>query len=66
MLQTQQSPVVTVIPAVMNTSVASTYRQLKVAAYCRVSTELEEQQNSYQAQIEYYTDKISSNKEWRR
>jgi len=65
MLQTQQSPVVTVIPAVMNTSVASTYRQLKVAAYCRVSTELEEQQNSYQAQIEYYTDKISSNKEWR-
>lgn len=65
MLQAQQGPVVTVIPAVMNTSVASTYRQLKVAAYCRVSTELEEQQNSYQAQIEYYTDKISSNKEWR-
>ena len=65
MLQAQQNPVVTVIPAVMSTTQASTYRQLKVAAYCRVSTELEEQQNSYQAQIDYYTDKISSNKKWR-
>lgn len=28
-------------------------RQLKVAAYCRVSTSLESQQNSYQAQKDY-------------
>lgn len=40
------------------------YQQLRVAAYCRVSTEKEEQQNSYQMQISYYTDKINFNKEW--
>ena len=40
------------------------YRRLNVAAYCRVSTEQEEQQNSYQVQIEYYTNYISSNPEW--
>lgn len=40
------------------------YHQLKVAAYCRVSTEQEEQQNSYQVQIAYYTDLINRKKEW--
>lgn len=39
-------------------------RQLRVAAYCRVSTSLEAQQNSFQAQQEYYTDKIASNPDW--
>lgn len=39
-------------------------KRLNVAAYCRVSTEQEEQQNSYQVQIEYYTSYISSNPEW--
>ena len=34
---------------------------MKVAAYCRVSTELEEQDSSYEAQVEYYTSKISEN-----
>jgi len=29
-----------------------------------VSTELEEQQNSYQVQIAYYTDLINKKKEW--
>ena len=33
-------------------------------AYCRVSTEQEEQQNSYQVQIAYYTDLINRKKEW--
>lgn len=33
-------------------------RRLNVAAYCRVSTDQEEQQNSYQVQIEYYTNYI--------
>ena len=37
-------------------------KQLRVAAYCRVSTKEEEQASSYEAQ--YYTDKIMSNKEW--
>lgn len=40
------------------------YHQLRVAAYCRVSTEQEEQQNSYQVQIAYYTDLINRKKEW--
>lgn len=42
----------------------SKYHQLRVAAYCRVSTEQEEQQNSYQVQIAYYTDLINRKKEW--
>lgn len=40
------------------------FKRLNVAAYCRVSTEQEEQQNSYQVQIEYYTNYINSNPEW--
>ena len=39
-------------------------KKVNVAAYCRVSTEAEEQQNSYQVQIEYYTNYINSNPEW--
>jgi len=58
------SPNVTVIPASRKTAENRQYRQLKVAAYCRVNTEQEEQQNSYQVQISYYTDLINRNKEW--
>ena len=39
-------------------------RQLRVAAYCRVSTDNEEQLTSYEAQQIYYTDKIMTNKNW--
>ena len=39
-------------------------RQLRVAAYCRVSTDSEEQLTSYEAQRTYYTDKIMANPEW--
>ena len=39
-------------------------RRLRVAAYCRVSTEEEEQQNSFEVQIQYYTQKICGNPEW--
>lgn len=39
-------------------------RQLRVAAYCRVSTKEEDQANSYEVQKEYYTDKIMSNTAW--
>lgn len=42
----------------------SAHRQERVAAYCRVSTDDEEQITSYKAQKEYYTDKIMSKKEW--
>ena len=39
-------------------------RRLRVAAYCRVSTEREEQQNSLVNQIEFYTDRIQQNSYW--
>lgn len=38
--------------------------KLKVAAYCRVSTERETQQSSIDLQIKYYTDLIQANPEW--
>ena len=43
---------------------AELQRQLRVAAYCRVSTKEEDQANSYEVQKEYYTDKIMTNREW--
>ena len=43
---------------------AELQRQLRVAAYCRVSTKEEDQANSYEVQKEYYTDKIMSNPVW--
>lgn len=45
----------TIIPATKKVTADNTdkYHQLRVAAYCRVSTEQEEQQNSYQVQIDY-------------
>lgn len=56
---------VTVIPAKAKTTENSDkYHQLRVAAYCRVSTEQEEQQSSYKVQIAYYTDLINKKKEW--
>lgn len=36
----------------------------KVAAYARVSTDHEEQQSSYEAQVSYYTDYIQSRTDW--
>ena len=38
--------------------------KLKVAAYARVSTDMEEQKNSYQTQVDYYTNMISKKSEW--
>lgn len=38
--------------------------KLWVAAYCRVSTDSEEQETSYEAQIEHYTEYIQKNPEW--
>ena len=39
-------------------------RKLKVAAYCRVSTDEEDQLNSLETQMKHYTGKISENSEW--
>ena len=40
------------------------YHQKRVAAYCRVSTDSEEQLTSYQNQVRVYTEMIAANKEW--
>lgn len=40
------------------------YRVLRVAAYCRVSTKQEEQLNSYENQVEHYTECINSENGW--
>ena len=54
---------VIVIPARTQTA-QEVKRQLRVAAYCRVSTDDEEQLTSYEAQQTFYTDKIMSNPDW--
>ena len=58
-----KTPTVICIPAKPE-AVRASKRQLRVAAYCRVSTDDEEQLTSYEAQKNYYTDKIMTNKEW--
>src|SRR5699024_6655950 len=40
-------------------------KKLRVAAYCRVSTDSDEQASSYEVQIEHYTSYIQSNPEWK-
>ena len=36
----------------------------RVAAYCRVSTDSEDQLQSYRSQVRYYTDLINGNSDW--
>lgn len=58
---------VSVIPArkqIGNTIKSSQKPKLRVAAYCRVSTDSDEQATSYEAQVEHYTSHIKSNPEW--
>ena len=55
---------VVVIPAKSCEENKQAAKCLRVAAYCRVSTDDEEQKTSYEAQIGYYTEKINQNLEW--
>ena len=57
---------VEVIAANLNTNNKTSINRSikKVCAYCRVSTDLEEQQTSYSSQIKYYSDYIKSIPEW--
>ena len=56
---------ITVIPAkqvaIKGGKVNHNNHKLRVAAYCRVSTDQEEQLNSFENQVEYYTKYISDN-----
>ena len=56
--------VITIPPKPELANGTAAHRQLRVAAYCRVSTDDEEQLTSYEAQRNYYTDKIMSNPNW--
>lgn len=64
--ETQTTKKVRVIPATINTDMHTkdTYRQLRVAAYCRVSTKQDEQLNSYEVQKRHYTERINSEPDW--
>jgi len=60
---------ITVIPArkhVGNTlKKQEEHPKLRVAAYCRVSTDTDEQETSYTAQVEHYTEFIQKHPDWK-
>lgn len=47
-----------------NAAAKEEVKRLRVAAYCRVSTDNEEQTSSYEAQIQHYEEFIKTNPEW--
>jgi DNA invertase Pin-like site-specific DNA recombinase len=58
---------VTVIPAKKAVGIQqedSSLQKTRVAAYCRVSTDYEEQESSYETQVKHYTDYIKANPAW--
>ena len=64
-IHTAASKKVTIIPADPQYTQKDIRKQhLRVAPYCRVSTDKEEQLSSYEAQIEYYTARIAENPDW--
>lgn len=56
-------PAQVAMPTATN-SPAQRTTKTRVAAYCRVSTDLEEQESSFDSQIRHYTDYILSNPSW--
>ena len=62
----QQERRIHVIPATKQATAPgrASGRKQRVAAYCRVSTDSEEQLTSYTAQKAYYTQKIEENPDW--
>ena len=58
---------VTTIPATLTRFTAAPINQVRrrrTAGYARVSTDSEEQQTSYEAQVDYYTNYIKSRDDW--
>lgn len=61
-----REPKVTVIPAKPKDDANAVQRKFeRVAAYCRVSTDDDEQLTSYEAQCDYYTKLINSHEGWK-
>lgn len=48
----------------VNRRTGKVMQKLRVAAYCRVSTDSDEQLNSYNSQVTHYTDLIHKNEAW--
>lgn len=62
-----QGKSVTIIPArtrVGNIASKEVKPKLRVAAYCRVSTDTDEQATSYETQVEHYKAFIQKNDDW--
>ena len=60
-------PTVRIIPATIDRTTSapiSANVRRKVAGYARVSTDEDEQLNSYEAQVDYYTNFIKSRSDW--
>ena len=64
MTQPRPEPKVIIIPAKEETPEKEKKRSLRVAAYCRVSTNKKEQLTSYENQKAYYTQKIMTTPNW--
>jgi site-specific DNA recombinase len=63
----EEKMTVTLLPARKKAGLAKKDEEkpkLRVAAYCRVSTDSDEQAASYDAQIEHYTAYIGSHPDW--
>lgn len=61
-----EEPKITVIPAKVTLDALKTEMRSRrrVAAYARVSTDSDEQLNSYEAQVDFYTQHIKGNFQW--
>ena len=55
----------TINPTISSTADSNRWRQIRVVAYCRVSTKQEEQLNSYETQVKHYTEKIRGEPKWK-
>ena len=51
-------------PETRRTTKAAGEEKLRVAAYCRVSTDSDEQETSFETQVEVYEKKIRANPAW--
>lgn len=54
----------TTINSVGRRGMGMSIQRIRVAAYCRVSTDGDEQLGSFVSQKSYYEEKIRQNKEW--
>lgn len=55
---------VIVIPPQKSAEAPAPFKKLRVAAYCRVSTQEEQQVGSFEMQVHHFTKRIEANPEW--